>query len=176
MPSYRAGHKLPQRERQDTCWAVASLLKAASEEMESCFVGSRMRRKTSSVTHCARHDRTGELQQLSNTKRTAANLATQEKCNSLEFEHLHDWVSDSWHALVKGLGDDCKPPCIGSHQGGKVRHQVDGREVIGVRDLQSLQQRGQAVVAEPECLACVSCTRSVVTLPACQTVEAHSRT
>jgi len=103
-------------------------------------------------------------------------MTTQEKQQKVGVKHLQDWVSDGRHALVKGLSDDCKPPCIGSHQGGKVCHQVDGREVIRVGDLQSLQQRGQAVVAEPQRLACMSFTRHVTMLPACQTDEAHSRT
>ena len=100
-----------------------------------------MRRKTGSTTHCARQQRTGQQQQLGNT-REQQQLGNTEEQQQLGVEHLHDWVSDSWHALIKGLCDDCKAPCIGSHQGGKVRHQVDGREIICVCDLQSLQQRG----------------------------------
>ena len=54
--------------------------------------------------------------------------------------YLHDWVPDSWHALIKGLSNDGKPPGVGPHQGSKVCHKVNGREVICVGDLQRLQQ------------------------------------
>ena len=54
--------------------------------------------------------------------------------------YLHDWVPDSWHALIKGLSDDGKAPGVGPHQGSKVCHKVNGREVICVGDLQCLQQ------------------------------------
>jgi hypothetical protein len=129
-----------------------------------------MRRKTSSATHCARHGRTGEQQQLGNTREQQQLGSTGEE-QQLGVEHLHDWVSDSWHALIKGLSDDCKAPRIGSHQGGKVCHQVDGGEVIRVCDLQSLQQRGQAVVAEPQRLACMSIIRCVMMRPACHSSD-----
>ena len=52
MPSYRTGNNLPQRESQLICWAAAPLLKAASDQTESCLdARSRMHRMTGSATH-----------------------------------------------------------------------------------------------------------------------------
>ena len=62
--------------------------------------------------------------------------------------HLHDWVSDGGHALIKGFCDDGKASSICANKGGKICHQMNGSEVISVSDLQSLQQRRQAVIAK----------------------------
>ena len=75
--------------------------------------------------------------------------------------HLHDRVSDSRHALIKGLSDDGKAPGISPHQGGKVGHQVDGRKIICVSNLQSLQKGGQPVIAEAQRLACTHTSHSL---------------
>lgn len=42
-------------------------------------------------------------------------------------------------SLVVRLRDDREALCIGSHQGAKVRHQLDGCVLIGVYDLKGLQ-------------------------------------
>ena len=72
-----------------------------------------------------------------------------------EISDLHDRVAHSWHALIKRLSDDCKPSSIGSHQRGKICHKVYGCEVISVSNLQCLQKRCQAIVAEAQGFACI---------------------
>ena len=61
-----------------------------------------------------------------------------------------------------GGGCHRKALLVGAHEGGEVRHQVDGREVVHVRDLQGLHQRRQPVVARPQRLGCAPAAGNAV--------------
>jgi hypothetical protein len=67
---------------------------------------------------------------------------------------LDDGVGHRGQALVVGLYDYCEATCIRAHQRGKVRDQVDGREIVGVRDFQRLQEAAQSIVAEAQGFGC----------------------
>lgn len=68
---------------------------------------------------------------------------------------LDDRVGHRGQALVVGLDYYCKAACIRANQRGKVGDQMDGREVVGVRYLQRLQQAAQSIVAEAQRLGCI---------------------
>lgn len=72
---------------------------------------------------------------------------------------LDDGVWNRGQALVIGLYDNRKTASIRAHERGEVCDQVDGCEVIGVSDLQRLQEAAQPIVAEAQRLGCTITTK-----------------
>ena len=82
--------------------------------------------------------------------RSAADAA-----NTARPPRLQHRVGDVRRAVVKRLDDDGKAARVRPDKRREIRDEVHGRELVGVGDLQRLEQRGQAVVAEAQRLACV---------------------
>ena len=63
---------------------------------------------------------------------------------------MHHWVDHVGDLVVGGLHDEGEPLGVGRDERGEVGDDGEGREVVGVRDLERAEEGGEALRAESQ--------------------------